>query len=301
MTSGIARRAAGAHTEPAHDGTDRRASPSQPPRWTDRRPDLRIGWLQAFVAAAKHFSYAQAASELGSSPTRVKRNVESLEMWLHTVLINDSGPLQLFAYNGVRYGERFLPVASEVLRSVQALVKQPLARTTGESKLSEMWLSDLLSVAALRPSETDKRPTYKSAADNMGLSHDQLRKKVRKLERLLGHKLVTGYAEIHLSHEGHRTADTANEISAALNAHVAVIPDDYDPMANWSRRLRAHAIAQKAEQLLIVARVEKKTRFTKFDRLKLEAARKTLTAIDQIIEKSSVFAPPFTGRDIVIK
>lgn len=74
--------------------------------------DLRVAWLEAFVAVAESGKQTAAAAELGISQTAVSRQLENLRVWLgNPILFDTDVPANLYPA-----GERFLPVAKEIIR-----------------------------------------------------------------------------------------------------------------------------------------------------------------------------------------
>lgn len=264
-------------------------------RRSAEEPDLRFRWLEAFVVTARHLSYDGAAAEMKSSAPRVKRAAENLERWLHSLLVIGEGNVELFAYNGVPYAELFLSVATEVLESVRVLVKHPPAAAPGGTGHPDIWLSHFTSLIAAKLAGT-----YQGAAIDLRLSHDQIRRKVKELERATGKKLVIGRTNIGLSPDGERVASAGLVIASRLLDEIGYIPKDYDPFVNRLRRLRPRYVARKAELAFIIRRAQAKKRLSKYDKLCVEAAREQLEQIELILEGISKLLPPATDGDIEI-
>ena len=92
--------------------------------------DLRLGWLEAFVATARHLSYERAAIDLGISAKQAKRRVNELEGWLNRVLVLDDTPLELHDADAVW----FLPIAKDCLERFSA------SKTWPGNTPPEQWL-----------------------------------------------------------------------------------------------------------------------------------------------------------------
>ncbi len=73
--------------------------------------NLRIAWLEAFVAVVDSGKQTAAAAELGVRQDTISRHVKSLEEWLGRVLVTSTVPVRLS-----EDGDAFLLKAREILR-----------------------------------------------------------------------------------------------------------------------------------------------------------------------------------------
>ncbi len=77
----------------------------------DKFGQLRIEWLEAFVALAENRKQAAAAAILGVDQPEISRHIKSVSAWLGERLVEKNGRRNLSVA-----GERFLLVAQNVLR-----------------------------------------------------------------------------------------------------------------------------------------------------------------------------------------
>jgi len=81
-----------------------------------RREDdgqLRLVWLEAFIAAAALESYSLAARRLGTSQPSVTRYIGNLEKWLGKILILHAHPVRL-----TDDGKAFVPIAEGAIKTL---------------------------------------------------------------------------------------------------------------------------------------------------------------------------------------
>lgn len=84
---------------------------------------LRIEWLEAFVALADTGKQDAVAAQLGVNQPVISRHLKSLSAWVGHPLVNRKGGRVLSPT-----GERFLPVARDVLKVLtDAKTPEPLA------------------------------------------------------------------------------------------------------------------------------------------------------------------------------
>jgi DNA-binding transcriptional LysR family regulator len=82
--------------------------------------DLKVAWLQAFVRVAETGKQTATAAELKVDQATISRHIRHLEQWLGGKLLLDNGvPAKLLPD-----GEKFLPVAREVLKLLEG-ARQP--------------------------------------------------------------------------------------------------------------------------------------------------------------------------------
>ncbi|NTZ42880.1 LysR family transcriptional regulator [Altererythrobacter sp. SALINAS58] len=238
--------------------------------------DPRLGWLEAFVATAQHLDFALAGEELGLNASRVRRNVEKLEEWLHKILIIDDVPLELYAVDGVQ----FLDAASGILKSAQSLQRHETIRGDRlPSAVSRVRLSELESFVSIA-----KLGNYKASAYDQQRSDAQIRRNLRQLERAFGCALVSGHSQIELTDFGREAFDVVSNMVSTLCSCVADI-SNYDPITPAKLRLRKLFLMRRSELLLVIARVERKERPTKKDKLKLKAAREQLAPLEEALHE----------------
>ncbi|OYU00706.1 MAG: hypothetical protein CFE36_14430 [Sphingomonadaceae bacterium PASS1] len=72
---------------------------------------VRLIWLEAFVALAKHRNYKQAGEELGVDPTLINKYVDKLSEWLGRKLVLNYNQSLLFTSDC----EYFLPKAETII------------------------------------------------------------------------------------------------------------------------------------------------------------------------------------------
>ena len=257
--------------------------------------DPKLGWLEAFVATARHLSYDSAGVELGIIPTRVKRNVESLEIWLHKVLILDYGPLELHQIDG----KEFLAVATDVLEQVQAMTEptgQVKPALTLRSPRSEIRLSALKTFVSLARHKNIKMVTFE-----LDYSQDQVRRNLKKLEDVFGDQLLIGYSQLSLTEFGNRLLPAASNIVESICNSVAVIPEDYDPTESRLRIIRRHFLMRKAELQTIIRRADRKQKPTKLDALQVKSAKEQLVRMEEVLESIPNTASLSSGASALLE
>ncbi len=82
--------------------------------------DLKVAWLQAFVRVAETGKQTAVAAELGLDQATVSRHIGHLEQWLDGRILFYPG----MSDHLLPDGEKFLPVAREVLRLLEG-ARQP--------------------------------------------------------------------------------------------------------------------------------------------------------------------------------
>lgn len=239
--------------------------------------DLRLGWLEAFVATARHLSYERAAIDLGIDARQAKRRVEKLEGWLHRILVLDGTPLELHDADAVW----FSPIATDCLQRFSASKNWP-GNTPPEhglrkSKTTNVRLRDLQTFLKLV-----EFGSFKAAAYEMGCSPDQARKNILTLESALRKTLVQGRSVLQATDDGTQFVETSNFILDSLLKSRAVVPEDYDPnkqkLINALNTLNVHRM-----NLSIYAdRLENKKKLSKIEKFELEDIRKTLNLLDPL-------------------
>ena len=81
---------------------------------------LRLIWLEAFLAVHKHGTFSDAAKSLGIHQSSVTRYMKALSTWLRSPLFSAFEPITL-----TDKGEAFVPVAQEVYDALQR-IRDPL-------------------------------------------------------------------------------------------------------------------------------------------------------------------------------
>lgn len=76
---------------------------------------LRLVWVEAFLLAAEHESYTEAAKAMGCDQSTVSRYVDNLERWMRRVLTTHTLPFAL-----TEHGRQFVVTAKEVSRLLAA-------------------------------------------------------------------------------------------------------------------------------------------------------------------------------------
>lgn len=82
---------------------------------------FRLQWLDTFVRLARTRNQPDVAREIGSSQATVSRQVAELERWLGRLLVSGASPVRL-----TDDGERFAPIAAEVLERLRGAQADPL-------------------------------------------------------------------------------------------------------------------------------------------------------------------------------
>lgn len=94
--------------------------------------DLRLVWLEAFVATADLRSYSLAGRRLATGQSNITRYVQSLEAWLRRPLVIGSRPVQL-----TPDGVNFLPIAKQAIALLEGgRAKLPTAVEPDKPKIS---------------------------------------------------------------------------------------------------------------------------------------------------------------------
>ncbi|WP_150291712.1 LysR family transcriptional regulator [Sphingobium estronivorans] len=239
--------------------------------------DLRLGWLEAFAATARHLSYERAAIDLGIEERQTKRRVEQLEGWLNRVLVLDGTPLELNNADDIW----FLPIAMECLERFSASKtwpgNAPPEQVLRKSKTSNIRLLDLQTFIKLVESGN-----FKATAYEMGCSHDQVRENISTLQGALRKNLVRGWSVLQATTDGIKFLDTCDFILSSLFKSRAIIPEDYDPnkqkLISSANTLNIHRINLSAS----VSRLEKKNKPSKMDKLEIADSRKALNVLDNL-------------------
>lgn len=158
----------------------------------------RLGWLEAYVATARHLSYEVASQEIGVNASNVQRSVERLEIWLHRVLVLGDVPLELPADDGM---PPFLPIAASILEAFEtchgAQNPEPASISLRRSKKSMVRLIDLKTVMAV-----NRYTNFDAAAADLHCSYKTVRSRVSGVESALGRKIFKGRANLLTSAEG---------------------------------------------------------------------------------------------------
>lgn len=236
---------------------------------------LRLGWLEAFVATALHLSYEGAAREVGIDALAVKLNVEELERWLHRLLVLDGTPLEIYDADDIC----FLAIATECLQlfSVHQVRTNGQPATVRKSKTSLIRLIDIQSFI-----KVVECGNYKSAAYDIGCSHNQIRRNILSLEKALGKSLITGRSIIHATSEGLSFLDDAKILIQTLLSSRAVIPSGYNPAAT-SLQLVSNALNIRNVQIsAIISNLEKRKR-SKILESEISEGQKILNHLDGLL------------------
>lgn len=209
-------------------------------RVPDGEADLRLGWLESFVASAALVDYKLAAIELGIDQTNVKRNVQSLELWLRRPLLDDDGAIEITCY-----GLEFFDVATDVLRRINDVSDKSVARIyetdLARNRTSNLHMSDMKTILHVA-----RCKTYKRSKNNSGLSESQIRKKVAAVEHALGVKIFEGGPVMNISRAGQLVVDQFSAIVQDLEKARAVISDPAD-----MNRQRIHWLRIRTELQLV--------------------------------------------------
>ncbi len=245
--------------------------------------DLQLGWLEAFVATARHLSYKLAAIELGEKPGETKRHVLQLERWLHRVLVLDA-PLELNEEDG----EWFLPIATnclELFSDAKASPNDPPSKLMlRKSKTSDIRLADLQTFIKIV-----EHGSFKETAYEIGCSHDQARRNIRSLSGALGKTLLEGRSILRPTDDGIRFLETAKFIFETLLHSQAIIPDGYDPVREQLRKSANTVDIYSMKLSPILSQFEQKRKMSKIDQFEITEGKKTLKNLDDLSNAISNF------------
>lgn len=97
--------------------------------------DLRLIWVEAFIAVADSESQLLAATRLRISQPMVSRHIRDLERWLQKTLFKYKVPAVLN-----EEGKKFLPTARQVVRLLEESRTFPRPRRTVPRQNDEIFL-----------------------------------------------------------------------------------------------------------------------------------------------------------------
>lgn len=92
---------------------------------------LRLQWLDTFVRLVRTRNQPTVAREIGGSQATVSRQIAALERWLGCVLVKGANPVRL-----TDDGERFAPIAAEVLDRLRGARVDPSTAAPTQPKIS---------------------------------------------------------------------------------------------------------------------------------------------------------------------
>lgn len=261
-----------------------------------------LGWLEAFVATARHRNWQDAGQEIGIGGSSVRKQVKRLQIWLRRILVlDDCAPFELSAdydehgRNGLEAD--FLTVATNILElfDQHRFGAECTARTSSvpvrKSLKSQILLADLERFLAVA-----RAGHYKVMEGEPGGSEDSLRESVRKLRRALGKDLVRGRvsnsSKIELTEDGYRFADAAEQILATMNVNrMKVSKDAIEQVENDYVYTRVRLIVSRLRGEI---RVLENRKPSKINRIRALEARALLSRLESMHEVWKTELGPFT-------